>query len=90
MPTFRKKPVVIEAHQFHGSSSEIPAFEDWMHGLPFPDHGGIGTADVTTFTIPTLEGDMLVRAGWWVIKGVKGEFYPCEPVIFDATYEQEN
>lgn len=37
--------------------------------------------------IETLEGDMIVRPGDWVIKGVKGEFYPCKPDIFDATYE---
>jgi hypothetical protein len=37
--------------------------------------------------IPTLEGDMLAIEGDWVIKGVKGELYPCKPDIFDATYE---
>jgi hypothetical protein len=37
--------------------------------------------------IMTLEGDMLARAGWWVIKGVQGEFYPCDPDIFSKTYE---
>jgi hypothetical protein len=38
-------------------------------------------------SIATLEGDMWVAVGDWIIKGVKGEFYPCKPDIFDATYE---
>ena len=37
--------------------------------------------------IPTLEGDMLARPGDWIIKGVQGEFYPCKPDIFAATYD---
>lgn len=38
-------------------------------------------------TIPTLEGDMIARHGDWIIRGIKGEFYPCKPDIFAATYE---
>lgn len=37
-------------------------------------------------TIATLEGDMTASAGDWIIRGVKGKFYPCKPDIFDATY----
>lgn len=37
--------------------------------------------------IPTLEGEMIASVGDWIIKGVKGEFYPCKPDIFEATYE---
>jgi hypothetical protein len=37
--------------------------------------------------IATLEGDMTASPGDWIIKGVKGEFYPCKPDIFEATYE---
>jgi len=39
--------------------------------------------------IHTLEGDVHASEGDWVIKGVKGEFYPCKPDIFVATYEKE-
>jgi hypothetical protein len=39
------------------------------------------------FLIQTLEGDMHANPGDWIIKGVKGEFYPCKPDIFAATYE---
>ena len=38
----------------------------------------------------TLEGEMIAAPGWWIIKGVKGEFYPCDPDIFVETYEPEN
>jgi len=37
--------------------------------------------------IRTLEGDMRATYGDWIIKGVQGEFYPCKPDIFTATYE---
>lgn len=37
--------------------------------------------------IATLEGEMRADPGDWIIKGVHGEFYPCKPNIFDATYE---
>lgn len=40
-----------------------------------------------TLTIRTLEGDMTANKGDWIIKGVQGEFYPCKPDIFAATYE---
>jgi hypothetical protein len=39
-------------------------------------------------TIPTLEGSHIARHGDWIIKGVAGEFYPCKPEIFAATYDQ--
>lgn len=38
--------------------------------------------------IPTLEGEMRAEQGDWVIKGVKGEFYPCKPDIFEQTHER--
>lgn len=57
-------------------------------------HGGkVGDAGVYIdpatgeFVIRTLEGDMRVSYGDWVIKGIKGEFYPCKPDIFDESYE---
>ena len=80
---FRKKPVVIEAVQWHG----IP--DDWgpeheLHGvLTFEP-----PADDPCVLIKTLEGDMEVIPGDWIIKGVEGEFYPCKPHIFEQTYEQ--
>jgi hypothetical protein len=36
----------------------------------------------------TLEGEMVAAPNWWIIRGVQGEFYPCDPDIFEATYEK--
>lgn len=75
MAKYRKKPVVIEAVQFNGKNyMEILFFVGKLK-----TGGGI--------RIETLEGTMEASAGDWIIKGVKGEFYPCKPDIFEATYE---
>lgn len=84
---FRKKPVVIEAVQFSGSSSQAHEIEQWMKTGVCPTAGGTQTSDYTDMQIKTLEGVMTVDPGDWVIKGVKGEFYPCKPDIFAMTYD---
>lgn len=74
---YRKKPVVIEAVQWVGDNlSEIQSF----YKAP-----GILVGD--TIKIVTLEGVMTANKGDWIIKGVRGEYYPCKPDIFAATYE---
>jgi hypothetical protein len=87
---FRKKPVEVEAVRYDGGNSEaVLAFM-----------GGPRQAEVTEGTIPgpgrgispalvihTLEGNMTASVGDWIIRGVRGEFYPCKPDIFAATYE---
>ena len=73
---FRKKPVVIEAEQF------LIADES----LPFADKG-ICQLGPDGWIIETLEGPLHISDGDWIIKGVQGEFYPCKPDIFKATYE---
>jgi len=76
MPKYRKKPVVIEAVKWTGSNTkEINQF-----AMPHGVHG-------SKVVIQTLEGLMEGIPGDWIIKGVKGEFYPCKPDIFEATYE---
>jgi len=78
---FRKKPVVVDAVRFNGTNhDEIADF-----CAPHPVNVGGGY----TLLIPTLEGLMTANKGDWIIKGVKGEFYPCKPEIFEATYERE-
>lgn len=52
-----------------------------------PDVPSVFSDDTLGLIIPTLEGDMLAIENDWIIKGVKGEFYPCKPDIFEATYE---
>ena len=83
---FRKKPVVIEAIQLTDQNGyEIIR---WAHnGLP-PEANSIFVRSFTVLSIRTLEGEMFAYPGDWIIKGVKGEFYPCKPDIFDATYEK--
>ena len=77
---FRKKPVTVEAIQWTGTNmDEIGKFMDGVHWA-IADHDPV---------IPTLEGDMRVSLNDWIIKGVKGEFYPCKPDIFAATYDPE-
>lgn len=94
MSKFRKKPVVIEAHQLPmgpangGTSTEheesVWAFLAWCKRVSFEPHSGGRDGCVA---IETLEGAMTAEPGDWIIKGVKGEFYPCKPDIFEATYE---
>ena len=55
-------------------------------GLPLPEGSG---GEEMGLLIPTLEGLMVGRQNDWIIKGIKGEFYPCKPDIFAATYEPE-
>ena len=82
MAQFRKKPVVIEAYCFNQVRSN--ARPDW-----FQDR--VTANEIITFedyaVIKTLEGDMRADLGDWIIKGVKGEVYPCKPDIFAATYD---
>jgi hypothetical protein len=81
---YRKRPVEIEAMQYPGLRELADARRvfEWLdaHGAEH-SHGDGG------MLIHTLEGMMLARPGDWIIRGVKGEFYPCKPDIFDATYE---
>jgi hypothetical protein len=86
---YRKKPVVIEAMQWQPGDLEQAGYVvGWLiaHAADFHHPSGIG--DTTTLAIRTLEGEMTANPGDWIIKGVQGEFYPCKPDIFAATYEQ--
>ena len=81
MQKFVKKPVVIEAIQYNGINiTEIESFV----GAKLPTVW-LSVED-TQLVIPTLEGDMKVSKGDYVIKGIKGEFYPCKPDVFKSTY----
>ena len=71
---FRKKPVVIEATQWFKDGDHPAVVRGAPSGMP-------------VYWINTLEGDMMVSEGDWIITGVKGEHYPCKPDIFEMTYE---
>jgi len=83
MQKFRKKPVVIEAIQFNGFEDYLQIV-DWMQASSSTYEQGYSTPEMW---VQTLEGRMSARPGDWIIKGVAGEFYPCKPDIFEATYE---
>jgi hypothetical protein len=97
MPKFRKKPVVIEAIQLLDTPQSIREVEEFIDGRKVDTSSEASFAAWDTYMrqlnhtggriIHTLEGDHLARFGDFVIKGVKGEFYPCKPDIFEATYE---
>lgn len=93
---YREKPVVIEAIQFDGTSKSLEQIFNWA---PVKNEGWRKVADdreystgsryeILAIIIPTLEGDMTAHPGDYIIKGVKGEFYPCRPDIFEMTYEK--
>jgi hypothetical protein len=72
---YRKKPVVIDAVPWTGDRNVMAFFcsdAEWHDGEMY---------------IRTKEGRMHATLGDWIIKGVQGEFYPCKPDIFNATYE---
>ncbi len=84
---YRKKPVVIEAFQLGHSwpdwwAEAVSALKVTTHNNDDRWSGGPDYA-----LIETLEGQMRAEMGDWIIRGVKGEIYPCKPNIFAATYE---
>jgi len=78
MGLYRKKPVVIEAVQFTGTKENLAEIFKFCPAI------GWLAGDLL---IKTLEGTRKANCGDWIIKGVKGEFYPCKPDIFEQTYE---
>jgi len=83
---FRKKPVVIEAMQFNGDEGD-DIYEWASRHDPDVDMSGSRAFGIWSLFIGTLEGVMTASRGDWIIRGVQGEFYPCKPDIFEATYE---
>lgn len=75
---YRKKPIVIEAVQYDGTLQSVSS---------------LGMAAICQnlcsdeIEISTLEGVMKARPGDYIIKGIRGEFYPCKADIFEASYE---
>ena len=81
-----KKPIVIQAIQL--SEENAKEIEEWAGG----DKLGYQLVSLEPgskifVSVYTLEGDMRADPGDWIIKGIKGEFYPCKNDIFEATYE---
>lgn len=84
MPFYRKKPVVVEAREL--TAANLEEVESWCGG----SIKGIKLErEQRCIDIQTLEGEMRAEIGCYVIKGVKGEFYPCRADIFKATYFED-
>jgi len=90
---YRKKPLVIEALQWTGNDTL-----DWQRFYDFcKDVNGVSqltgphpvseNSTLSRVSIVTSEGVLFAEPGDWIIKGIQGEFYPCKPDIFAATYE---
>jgi len=82
MKKYRKKPIVIEAVQLT-EENKNQVFS-WMTCNPMP----VVINGAPAIKIQTLEGDMTANVGDYIIKGIKGEFYPCKPDIFEESYEE--
>lgn len=100
--TYRKKPVTVEARQLVGDTAAIHAVYLWIESntlgsfeplgvvegrVPCPASGVSIDPRDGRMMIATLEGAMHANPGDWIIRGVQGEFYPCKPDVFAATYE---
>lgn len=81
MAKYRRKPLVVEAWQWHVGDFLIGPME------PVACEPTEHCAENMHYVIPTVEGDYLVSDGDWIIKGVAGTFYSCAPDIFEQTYE---
>lgn len=76
---YQTKQVEIEAVEFTGTNHDEIA--DFCAPKPVKVGGGY------TLLIPTLEGEMTASKGDFIIRGLKGEYYPCKPDIFSMKYE---
>lgn len=99
---YRKKPVTVRATRWDGTPEEGERIVSWINGQSGDAHlrdaawleeQGIDPSQLIsvpglthTISIATLEGDMFVSPGDWVIQGVAGEFYPCKNEIFEVSY----
>jgi len=92
MPRYRKKPIEIDALQWTGNNhrtmfnflgGDPDKYLD-TYGKNFSiDHSKVAGGLI----IKTLEGEHIASIDDWIIKGIKGEYYPCKPDIFEMTYE---
>lgn len=82
---FKTKTIEKEAIQYLGPFSIDEMVDVWPE---FKKH--YAQSNIGILKIRTLEGDHFASIGDWIIKGIKGEFYPCKPEIFEMTYEPVN
>lgn len=81
---YQKKPVIVEAVQYTGTNESAREIERFVN-----DYSTLNYDEVANkYYVKTLEGQLYVDIGDYIIKGIKGEFYPCKPDIFKETYER--
>lgn len=101
MTQYRKKPVVIEAFQFNPEGKMYPEWDDYspVRRTSYIEiHKILGTTGCSKSApywnwdrlgiVETLEGPHVAEPGDFIIRGIKGEFYPCKPDIFEKTYDK--
>lgn len=96
MTKYRKKPVEVEARQFV-TMQDATVIINWIlrnggtarfrEAQPFIPGPQGQPAEPDHIAIDTLEGTMYATLGYYIIRGVRGEFYPCQPDIFEQTYD---
>lgn len=97
---YRKRPATIMAIQFTGGAAQASRVIDWvlseggtaryheaLEQLADPNRGITRAATPELIAIDTLENVTQARAGWWIVRGIQGEFYPVSPTIFPMTFE---
>lgn len=88
MKKYVKKPVVIEAILWDGQYDTFHELRKWNDQISYFYKTLCDDYNSTALSIPTLEGNMKALEGDYIIKGVKGEIYPCKPDIFEETYSE--
>lgn len=79
---WRKKPVVVEVMRFDGTDDCARALKAWGAGIVWRTW-----YNDDKFRIGTLEGEMILSTGDYVVKGAADEFYPVKPDIFPKTFD---
>lgn len=80
---YRKRPLEVQAIQLTKESRD--GFLEWLETHKCPCVWRVAQQELDIYT---LEGVMTASEGDWVIKGIKGEFYPCKPDVFEETYDR--
>lgn len=85
MKIYKKKPVKVEAVQFTGTNQE--EIREWSNYEVYPTGTKLPENERTLeMVVSTLEGLVKAKIGDYIIKGIRGEFYPCEKSIFEESY----
>lgn len=83
---YRKLPVIIEAVKWEGTYDSLGEVAEFL-GFS-PHYNNCGNPEPELLYIPTLEGEMTASKGDYIIRGIKGEFYPCKADVFESSYEE--